>query len=95
MREPSKWDHHSAALADPILVPVDAENAVATKQHNVIDFAIQQTSDAPTITKDEAASCSIIREIFRNRKITDDLAEIIIESWRHTTQSKYEVILKK
>ena len=92
MREPSKWDHHSAALADPILVSVDA---LATKQHNVIDFAIQQTSDAPTITKDEAASCSIIREIFRNRKITDDLAEIIIESWRHTTQSKYEVILKK
>ena len=100
MREPSKRDHDSAALADPILVPVDAENAArlstsGTKQHNVIDFAIQQTSDAPTITKDEVASCSIIREIFRNRKITDDFAEIITESWRHTTQWKYEVILKK
>ena len=91
MREPSKRDHDSAALGDPILVPVDAENAArrstsGTKQHNVIDFTIQQTSDAPTITKDEAASCSIIREIFQNRKITDDFAEIFTESWRHTTQ---------
>ena len=87
-------------MADPILVPVDAENAVrlpisATKQHKVIDFAIEQTSDTPTITKDEAASCSIIRKTIRNRKIPDDIAEIIMESWRHTTQSKYEAILKK
>ena len=51
----------------PILVPFDGENAArlpisATKQHKVIDFAIEQTSDIPTITKDEATSCSIIRE---------------------------------
>ena len=85
-------------MADPILVPVDAENAAtlptsATKQLKV-DFAIKQTSDTPTITKDEAASCSIIRETIRNRKIPDGIAEIIMELWRHTTQSKYEAILK-
>ena len=45
-------------VADPILVPVDAENAArlptsATKQLKVVDFAIEQTSDTPTITKDE------------------------------------------
>ena len=87
-------------VADPILVPVDAENAArlptsATKQHKVIDFAIEQTSDTPTITKDEAASCSIIRETIRNRKIPEEIAEIITESWRHATKSKYEAIPKK
>ena len=66
MRQPSKRDHGSTVVADPILVPVDAENAArfptsVTKQHKVIDFAIEQTSDTRTITKDEAASCSINR----------------------------------
>ena len=67
MTQPSKWDHDSAVVADPILVPVDAENAArlpssATKQLKFVDFAIEQTSDPPTITKDEAASCSIIKK---------------------------------
>ena len=80
-------------VTDPILVPVDAENAArlptsATKQLKVVDFAIEQTSNTPTITKDEATSCSIIRETIRNRKIPDDIAEII-------TESKYKAILKK
>ena len=74
MTQPSKWDHDSAVVADPILVPVDAENAAkhptsATKQLTVVGFAIEQTIDTPTITKDEAASRSIIRETIRNRKI--------------------------
>ena len=99
-RQPSKRDHDSAVVTDAILVPVDAENAArlptsATKQHKVIDFAIEQTSDTPTITKDEAASCSIIRETIRNRKIPEEIAEIITESWRHATKSKYEAIPKK
>ena len=99
-RQPSKRDHDSAVVTDPILVPVDAENAArlptsATKQLKFVDFAIEQTSDTPTITKDEAASCLIIRETILNRKNPDDIAEIITESWRHTTQSKHETILKK
>ena len=49
----------------------------------------------PTITKDEAACYSIISETIRNRKYPDDIVEIITESWRHTTQSKYEAVLKK
>ena len=74
MTQPSNRDHDSAVVADPILVHVDAENAArhstsATKQLTVVGFAIEQTSDTPTITKDEAASRSIIRETIRNRKI--------------------------
>ena len=58
-------------VADPILVPIDAENAArlptsATKQLKVVGFAIEETSDTPTTTKDEAASCSIIRETIGN-----------------------------
>ena len=73
MTQPSKWDHDSAVVADPILVPVDAENAArlptsATKQLKVVDFAIEQTSGTPTITKDEAASCSIIRKTIQSRR---------------------------
>ena len=99
-RQPSKRDHDYAVVTDPILVPVDAENAArlptsATNQHKVIDFAIEQTSDTPTITKDGAASCSIIGETIRNRKIPEDITEIITESWRNNTRSKYEAILKK
>ena len=87
-------------MANPILVPFDTETAArltisATKQHQVIDFAIEQTSDTPTITKDEVAGCLIIREIIPNRKIPEEIAKIITESWRHTTKSKYEAILKK
>ena len=87
-------------VTDPILVPVYAENAArlptsATKQHKVVDFAIEQISDTPTITKDEAANCSIIRETIQSRKIPDDIAEIITELRRFTPQSKYEAILKK
>ena len=71
MRQPSKLDHNFAMVADPILVCVDAENAArlptsATKQIKVVDFAIKQTSDTPTITKDEAASCSIIRKTIQS-----------------------------
>ena len=99
-RQPSKRDDYSTVVADLTLVPVDAENAArlptsATKQHKVIDFAIKQTSDTPTITKDEAACYSIISETIRNRKYPDDIVEITTESWRHTTQSKYEAVLKK
>ena len=65
----------------PILVPFDDENAArlptsATKQHKVIDFAIEPTSDIPTITKDEAASCWIIRETIRNRKLKKRLQKL-------------------
>ena len=72
-------------LTYPILVPFDAENAArlstsATKQHKVIDFAIEQTSDIFTITKDETVRFSIIREAIRNRKIKKEIAEIITES---------------
>ena len=54
-------------VADPILVPFDAANAArlhtsATKQHKVIDFAIKQTSDTPTITKDEAVDVRLSEE---------------------------------
>ena len=57
MREPSKWDNDYAMVAGPILVPFDATNAAklstsATKQHKVIDLAIEQTNYTPTITKD-------------------------------------------
>ena len=87
-------------LADPILVPVDVENAArlpisANKQLKFVDFVIEQARDTPTITKYEAASCSIIMETIRNRKIPDDIAEISMESWRRITHSKYEAILKK
>ena len=34
-------------------------------------------------------------ETIRKRKIPDHIAESITESWRRTTQSKYEAILKK
>ena len=49
----------------------------ATKQQKVIDFVVKQTSNTPTITKDEAASCSIIRETIWSRKIPEQIAEII------------------
>ena len=98
-RQPCKQDHDYAVVADPISVPFDAKNAArlpvsVTKQHKVIDFAIEQTSDTPTITKVEATSCSNIGETIRNRKVLEETAKIITESWRHTTKSKYEAILE-
>ena len=86
-------------MADPKLVTFDVKSGArlptsVTKKHKVIDFAIEQTSDTPTITKVEGASCSNIRETIRNRKILEEIAKIITESWRHTTKSKYEEILE-
>lgn len=54
-------------VANRILAPFDAANAAifntsATKQNQIIEFFIQQTSDTATITKDEAVSCLIIEE---------------------------------
>ena len=71
--------------ADPNLVTFDAKSGArlptsVTKQHKVIDFVIEQTSDTPTIIKVEAASCSIFRETIRHRKIPEEIAEIIILS---------------
>ena len=86
MRQPSKSNHAANAARLP---------TSATKQHKVTDFAIEQTSDTPTVTKDEAARCSIIMDTIRSRTIPEEIAEIITESWRHTTESKYEAILKK
>ena len=56
---------------------------------------MERTSDTPTITKNETASCSIIRETIQSRKIPDKIAEITKESWRHNAKSKYEAILWK
>ena len=77
-----QWDHDYVVLADTVLVPFDAANAVrlptsATKEQKVIDFVVTQTSNTATITKDEAASCSIIRETICSRKIPEQIAEII------------------
>ena len=78
-------------VTDPILVPVDAENAArlptsATKQLKVVDFAIEQTSNTPTITKDEATSFrlsgkqyetgkfqTILRKLSQSRNIKQSL----------------------
>ena len=56
MREQSKWNHDSAVVADPIFVPVDAENAArlpisAIKQLKILDFAIEQTRTHPLLPK--------------------------------------------
>ena len=58
----------------------------ATKQHKFIDFTIEQTSDTPATTKDEAATCSIIRETIRNAKISEEIAEIRVLETYHKVE---------
>ena len=67
--------------------------ASANKQHEVSEFVTEKTSDKVTVTKYEAASCSIIMETnHRSRKVPEEIEEIITELWRHTAKSKYEAI---
>ena len=64
-----------------LAVNFDAANAAslpisATKQNNVTDFAIEEMSDAPTITKYEASSCSIIKETIRRENFQRRLQKL-------------------
>ena len=56
MRQPSKWDHDSAVVADPISLPVNAENAArlptsAPKQLKVVDLPSNKQATHPLLPK--------------------------------------------
>ena len=56
MRQLSKWDHDSAVVADPILVPVNAKNAArlptsASKQLKVVDLPSEKQATHPLLPK--------------------------------------------
>ena len=58
------------------------------------DFTIQKTRKTPTLSENETISGLLIRESFGNTNLPREIADVIADSCRTTTQSQYKLVLR-
>ena len=56
---------------------------------------IQSRSATSTLSENETAGSSFISKSLRHPKIPPEITEVILESWRPTTRSRYESVLRR
>ena len=59
------------------------------------DFTIQKISKTPTLSENETISGSLIRESSGNTNLPREITDLITDSWRTTTRSRYESVLRR
>ena len=80
-------------VEDTVLVSqngVITEKFPDTSSSKYTDFTIQKISKTPTLFENEIISRSLIKESFRNTNLPREITDVIADSWRTTTRSRYD-----
>ena len=90
--------HDYTMQEDTVLV---SHNGIITEKfHDTFssrytDFTIQKISKIPILSENEVMSRSHIRKSFRNTNVPRKITDVIADSWRPTTRSRYESVLRR
>ena len=87
-------------VGNPILVPTNAANPnrlsdSASTNKELIDFTMKERGSLSTTSKTKTTGGSFIREAISNRELPQEIEEVITDSWRTSTRSRYESVLKR
>ena len=87
-------------MGNPVLVPTNAATPnrlsdSATKDKEYIEFTIKEKGSSSTTYTTKAAGGSFIREAISNRELSQEIEEFNTDSWRTSTRSIYESMLKR
>ena len=87
-------------VGNPILVPTNAANPnrlsdSASTDKEYIDFTIKERGRSSTVSETKTTGGSFIREAISNRELPQEIEEVIADSWRTSTRSRYESVLKR
>ena len=86
-------DHEYTMVENTFLVFHDGiitEKFSDTSSSKHINFTIQKISKVLTLSENEIISRSLIRKLFRNINFPREITNVIVDSWRITTKSRYE-----
>ena len=67
----------------------------ATTDKENIDFAIKEMGSSSTTSKTKANSSSFNSEAISNRELPQEIEEVITDTWRTSTRSIFEFVLKR
>ena len=63
---------------------------------NILALPFNQDQQHPLYSKiNETAGSSFISKSLRNLNISPEITDVILESWRQTTRSRYESVLRR
>ena len=91
------WDHNHPLVEHTVLVPNDGLTSpgfpcnFSTKHPSI---TIQSRSATSTLIENGTASSSFISTSLRHPNIPPEITDVIQESWRPTTRSRYESVLR-
>ena len=91
-------DHDYTIVENTVLVSHDGiitEKFPDTSSSKHTDFTIQKISKTPTLSENETISGSLITESFGNTNLPREITDVITDSWRTTTRSRYESVLRR
>ena len=91
-------DHDYTMVENTVLVSHDGiitEKFPDTSSSKHTEFTIQKISKTPALSENETISGSLIRESFGNTNLPREITDVITDSWRTTTRSRYESVLRR
>ena len=65
-----------------------------TSSSKYTDFTIQKISKTPILSENEIISRPLMRESFGKTNLPREITDVIAASWRTTTRSRYESVLR-
>ena len=91
-------DHDYSMLGDTILVSDDGDSSPrfpSSTFSKCFDTTVQQGIAASPVSKNQTAGSSFIGEAFRYTELPPEVNKVILESWRPSTTSRHESVLKR
>ena len=91
-------DHNYSMVGDTILVSDDGASSPrfpSSTSSKCFDTTVQQGITTSLVSENESAGSSFIVEVFRYTGLPPEVTKVILESWRPSTTSRYESVLKR
>ena len=85
-------------VGDTVLVSADGASFprfLSGTYSGSFDTTIQQRTASSHVSTNETANSSFIGKAFRHKEFPSAVTKVIVESWRPSTRSRYESVLKR
>ena len=85
-------------VGDTVLVSNDGASSpgfLSSTSSKCFDTTVEQGITTSLVSENETAGSSFIGEAFRYTELPSEVTKVILESWRPSTRSRYEPVLKR
>ena len=91
-------DHDHSMVGETVLVSdygASSPRFSCSISSKCFDNTVQQGITTSLVSENETAGSSFIGEAFRYTELPSEVTKLILESWRPSTRSRYESVLKR